>query len=55
MTAALSSMTCGCAREAMELKEMGCGMKVKYDGPAPKNMERYEIDQNMCCLVRVKM
>merc|ERR1711915_114066 len=48
MTAALSSMTCGCAREAMELKEMGCGMKVKYDGPAPKNMKRYKQEYEEC-------
>ena len=40
MTLAVDSMTCACAREAAELKEIGCGMSVKYDGPASRSVER---------------
>jgi len=48
MTVAVNSMTCGCAREAAELKEMGCGMKVKYDGPESRSMGRFEQEYTEC-------
>ena len=48
MTVAVGSMTCGCAREAAELKEMGCAMKIKYDGPASRHIEWYEQEYTDC-------
>ena len=40
MTVAKSEMTCGCAREVEELREMACSMKVKYDGPESDSIAR---------------
>jgi len=48
MTVAVNSMTCGCAREAEELKEIGCGMKVQYNGPASRNAEKFKKEYEDC-------
>jgi len=48
MTVAKSEMTCGCAREVEELREMSCNMKVKYDGPEKDSIKRYEEQYKTC-------
>jgi len=48
MTVAKSSMTCGCAREAEDLKEIACNMQVKYDGPERDSIARYEEQYKDC-------
>eukprot|EP00092_Neocalanus_flemingeri_P031901 GFUD01034655.1.p1 GENE.GFUD01034655.1~~GFUD01034655.1.p1 ORF type:complete len:486 (+),score=98.25 GFUD01034655.1:65-1459(+) len=52
MTTAVDSMTCACAREADELKEIGCSMSVKYDGPASRSVERFDQDYTKCIASR---
>jgi len=48
MTQAVDVMNCACAREAEDLKEMGCGMRVKYDGPSSRSVERFEAEYTEC-------
>ena len=38
---AVDRMTCGCARQAQTMRELGCAMKVKYDGNSPASQTRY--------------
>ena len=40
MTVARLEMSCGCARQVEELREMSCNMKVKYDGPESDSIAR---------------
>ena len=45
---AVDQMTCGCARQAETMRELGCAMKVKYEGDSPASQERYRRDLREC-------
>ena len=41
-------MTCECARHDHLMKEMGCNMKVKYDGDSQVSKTRFKADYEQC-------
>ena len=45
---AVDSMTCGCARQAETLKELGCDMAVKFEGESPEKLALYRYRYGEC-------
>merc|ERR1712016_246427 len=45
---AVDGMTCGCARQAETLKQLGCDMKVQYEGDSQESRARYSHQYREC-------
>ena len=41
-------MTCGCARQAETLKQLGCDMEVQYEGDSQESRARYSRQYREC-------
>ena len=45
---AVDSMTCGCARQAETLRQLGCDMAVEFEGEGKESMARYSKAYTEC-------